>query len=111
MLPSHEWFRARLDRPCLIGLASDVPPDLDAAWPAVLAEVGERRVLSGHEQFAVVFVRTDPHRPEQALCSVAFENAPVMQLLLVPIGQDAAGVRYEACFNRPVTDPAGRADA
>lgn len=109
MLPSHEWFRARLDRPCLIGPWSETSQA--PAWPARLVEVGERRVVAGHEQFAVVFLRSDPHPPAQGFCAVAFEDAGAIDLLLVPIGQDASGVRYEACFNRPVSPANGQAGA
>ena len=63
--------------------------DRTQPWPAV-----------GQERFSIVF-RGPRDRPlEQGTYRMQHDQLGALDLFLVPIGQDQAGVYYEAVFNR-----------
>lgn len=79
----------------------DVRAD-DGTAPVLLrlTEVRARRAPPGYEQFSALFV--GPTAPALPQANYRFRHATLgeLPLFIVPIGQDAGGVTYEACISR-----------
>jgi hypothetical protein len=75
----------------------------DRVVEAILVDVTEdRRGGEGTEQFSLIF-RASPGAPiEQRIYAVTHPELGRSELFLVPVGRDAAGVEYQAVFNRLV---------
>ena len=72
-----------------------------------LAEVEVRPSPEGWECFALLFVGAGPALPQWTY-QVEHATMGAFPLFLGPVGSGAAGLRYEAVFNRQA--PAGAAD-
>jgi hypothetical protein len=88
---SHAAFAPLVETPFQLG---------DGALALTLVEVSPLRVSARSESFALVFC--DPARAglpqgEYQLAHAALGQFP---LFIVPIGEDARGLLYEATFNR-----------
>jgi hypothetical protein len=71
---------------------------------AELTEVSERQLAPQQEQFAVVFRVPIANVIGQGVRHFAHDRMGEFELFIVPIRQDAAGVYYEAIFNRLLKD-------
>lgn len=69
----------------------------------VLAEVGERRVRQGYEQFALLFKVIEAGMPQQGNYTVSFDGEDARDIFLVPVARDGGQVAYEAVFSRTAT--------
>ena len=67
-----------------------------------LVEAVDELAKPGHEVFSLVFSgpRVDPL--SQRIFRLDHDEIGSLELFLVPIAEDAAGVRYQAVFNRMV---------
>ncbi len=94
----YEEFRARLSSECSVryGDAGAAGPD----FPAVLAEVGERREQQGFESFSLLFHVDNVAAPQQGSHVVRFADGVQLDVFLVPIARDGTRLVYEAVFNR-----------
>ena len=96
--PTYEEFAARLAQPCRFAqLIHDVEQPSRAA---VLHRVGERRERSGYEQFTLIFHVEAHDAPQQGMHAVTFADGMRWEIFVVPIARLAAGIAYEACYNR-----------
>ncbi len=68
--------------------------------PLELVEVTERNDAPAFEQFSLVFRGAMTPVFPQRTYRVEHETLGSIDLFLVPIGPDAAGMRYQAVFNR-----------
>ncbi len=75
--------------------------DAERAIDAVLAEVSEGAATSpANQQFSLLFRAPLDAPLEQRIYSVAHAELGRFDLFLVPVARDAAGVQYQAVFNR-----------
>lgn len=94
----YEDFLAQLAREC--SLRYSVGDASEPAFPAVLAEVGERRERQGFELFSLLFHAQTAGTPQQGNHAVAFADGVSWDIFLVPIAREGTRVVYEAIFNR-----------
>jgi hypothetical protein len=91
---SHEAFGQSLNTKFATSTDEGEPVELE------LVEVSELKTFPGQESFAVVF--RGPNEATLGQGMRAFEHSRMGQfeLFIVPFKQDAAGLYYEAIFNR-----------
>ena len=65
-----------------------------------LTEVKEFATSAQVEQFSLFFLGPPGAPLRQGLYQLTHEQLGALEIFLVPIGQDPAGVQYEAVFNR-----------
>jgi hypothetical protein len=65
-----------------------------------LAEVSELKVFPQQEQFALVFRGPNEIMLTQGSRLLTHEQLGELELFMVPVGQEPAGLLYEAVFNR-----------
>ncbi len=68
--------------------------------PFELIEVAERHDSPALEQFSLIFHGAMTPVLPQRMYRLEHETLGAMDIFLVPIGPDSAGMRYEAVFNR-----------
>src|SRR5271170_5224922 len=73
----------------------------------VLAEVTDQSNAQ-LEQFSLIFTGTASPWLRQGLYTLLHPQMLEFELFLVPLGPDAAGMRYEAAFSRFISPPASR---
>lgn len=96
----YEEFKARVGSACMLGcVAGDAR---QPAFPAVLAEVGERTQRQAYEGFSMLFRGEPPGAPQQGTHAVTFDDGLSCEIFLVPVAREGAIVAYEAVFNRPI---------
>ena len=93
--PALETFAA------LRGERFDVQGDGMAAVSAELVDVQALPAapIQGRQPFTLLFAGPPEPRLPQRIYRLAHAQLPAQDVFLVPIGADAAGVRYEAVFN------------
>ena len=65
-----------------------------------LVDVEERENSPKLEQFSITFRGTATPVCPQQIYRLEHEKLGVMELFLVPLGPDGAGMLYQSCFNR-----------
>lgn len=65
-----------------------------------LVEVSERKHLSGHEQFSILFRGPTEETFGQGLFQLEHPSMGQFDVFMVPIRADGNGIYYEAVFNR-----------
>ena len=67
---------------------------------AVLAQSSPASDASAYESFALIFEGPARPRLDQGIHRMRSERGEQLDLFIVPVGPSAAGLRYEAVFNR-----------
>jgi hypothetical protein len=68
-----------------------------------LIEVDDLGLTSRQERFSLIFRGPTEHLLAQATYKMAHDKLETFDLFIVPIARDEDGVRYEAAFNRLIT--------
>lgn len=92
---SYEEFAAQVGTKFQILDASAAPIS-----DVVLNEVTKRKSSGRQEYFSLLFLGANEGALTQQTYRIKHEKLGEGMLFLVPVGQDAAGVQYEAAFNR-----------
>lgn len=96
----YEDFLTRKASSC--GLRFGVGEAAEAAFQAVLSEVGERKERQGFENFTLLFRAEPAGAPQQGIHVVTFADGVQQEIFLVPVARAGAQVDYEAIFNRAI---------
>jgi uncharacterized protein DUF6916 len=96
----YEDFLARRASDC--SLRCSAGDAAEQAFPAVLAEVGERGQRQGYEHFSLLFHAETAATPQQGSYAVTFADGVCWEIFLVPVAREGARVVYEAVFNRTI---------
>ena len=75
--------------------AADLP-----AFDLELTEVAEYTASPVIEQFSLFFLGPPEAPAWQGMYHLTHDQLGALEVFLVPVGRDQAGVRYEAVFNR-----------
>jgi hypothetical protein len=77
---------------------------VDAGAPPLNAELVEAQALpqppfNGRQPFSLIFAGPPTPLLPQRIYRLAHERLPALDIFLVPVAADAAGVRYQAVFS------------
>ncbi len=97
-LPSQERFRGALNQPFQVGPFT-APDGTPLPFQVQLEEV-RQQVPGGPESFALRFRGPASPLLEQGTYPFTHPQLGTLALFVVPVARDAAGVDYEAIFNR-----------
>jgi hypothetical protein len=86
----HTTFR--IQPPCLPGVEVELVEVTDHNRPP--------RAAACQERFSLVFRGPHARQLQQGLYAMQHDQLGAFELFLVPVGQDTAGIYYEAVFNR-----------
>lgn len=96
----YEDFLARQASRCDLRLG--VGDAAEAAFQAMLSEVGERKERQGFENFMLLFRAEPAGAPQQGMHVVTFTDGVQQEIFLVPVARAGEQVDYEAIFNRAI---------
>jgi hypothetical protein len=94
--PTHEAFRGELNQTFLLQQEGAEPVSLE------LVKVSDLIKTPKQERFSLVFRANATTPLPQQIYSLENRSMGQIKLFLVPIGQEAEAVLYEAVFNRLV---------
>jgi hypothetical protein len=94
----------REDFAACVGESFRLCPDHPDAFDLVVEQVSELKAAEGYESFSICFRGPGDRGVPQATYPLENDRLGRLEIFIVPIARDEKGYRYEALFNRLVTE-------